>query len=53
VTSHRALVLVLRFSGAVLLLAFGAMFLPTDWMAATFALTDLFSISASWTLCSA
>lgn len=34
VTHQRALVLLLRFSGAVLLLAFGAMLLPADWMAA-------------------
>jgi hypothetical protein len=30
----RALVLFLRFGGVVLLLAFGAVLLPTDWMAA-------------------
>ena len=35
VTYERSLVLVLRFSGVALLLAFGAMLLPTDWMAAT------------------
>jgi hypothetical protein len=38
VTRQRALpllVLLLRFSGAVLVLAFGAVLLPTDWMAAT------------------
>lgn len=34
-THQRALVLVLRFSGAFLLLAFAAMLLPVDWMAAT------------------
>jgi len=32
--SLRALVLFLRFGGVVLLLAFGAVLLPTDWMAA-------------------
>jgi hypothetical protein len=31
--SANLLVLLLRFSGVVLLLAFGAMLLPTDWMA--------------------
>jgi hypothetical protein len=35
VTRLRALVLVLRFSGAVLLLAFLAVLLPADWMAVT------------------
>jgi hypothetical protein len=35
VTHRQALVWVLRISGAVLLLAFAAMFLPADWMAAT------------------
>lgn len=32
---HRALVLLLRFTGAVLLLAFPAMLLPTEWMVST------------------
>lgn len=35
--ARRLLVVVLRFSGAVLLLAFGAMLLPTSWMASTHA----------------
>ena len=34
-TAHRALILVLRFSGVVLLLAFAAVLLPAHWMAAT------------------
>ena len=32
---HRLLVLLLRFAGAVMLLAFPAMLLPVEWMAAT------------------
>jgi len=32
---ERVLVFLLRFSGALMLLAFGAIFLPVDWMAAT------------------
>jgi hypothetical protein len=35
VTYRDALVLLLRFTGAVLLLAFAAMFLPVDWMVST------------------
>jgi hypothetical protein len=35
VTHRDALVLLLRFTGAVLVLAFAAMFLPADWMAST------------------
>lgn len=34
-THLRALVLLLRLSGTVLVLAFGAVLLPTDWMATT------------------
>ena len=34
-TPQKLLVWLLRFSGAVLLLAFPAMFLPTSWMSAT------------------
>lgn len=34
-TPLRALVLLLRLSGTVLVLAFGAVLLPADWMAAT------------------
>jgi hypothetical protein len=34
-TEERLLVLLLRFAGVVLLLAYGAVFLPAVWMAAT------------------
>jgi len=34
-TEERLLVLLLRFAGVVLLLAYGAVFLPAAWMAAT------------------